>query len=76
MSPLCSTYKACGNHQMSCAMLLPEDLHVNDNVVLLGTFTEWRGVKGFMHRNHLHRQEDTYEFDDIALAVKENKNHL
>jgi len=29
-----------------------------------------------MSRDLLHRQEGTYEFEDTALAVKENKNYI
>ncbi len=41
---------------------------------ILGTYTEWQDFKGFMCRNHPHRQEGTNELEDTALAVKENKN--
>jgi len=35
-------------------------------------FTELRDVKGFMRRNHLHRQEAAIELDDTA-AFKEKR---
>jgi len=37
---------------------------------------EWRFLKELMRRNLPHRQEVTYEFENTALAVKENKNCL
>ncbi len=33
-------------------------------------FTEWWDFKGFVRRHYPPRQEDAYEFEDIALAAK------